>query len=115
MGRRRALFLLRRLLETRKLKLQEKRDEVCGLPSCEPPDRVTPLGLWTTPLSEPLCASGYGALGGGAQAPGGRLRKRAPRRGPCQVEARLPAAAPGLLATPQPGLESCLSFFVSDF
>lgn len=35
--------------------------------------------------------------------------------GPCQVEARLPAAAPGLLATPQPGLESCLSFFVSDF
>ena len=52
---------------------------------------------------------------GEAQAPEGRLRKRAPRRGPCQVEARLPAAAPGLLATPQPGLESCLSFFVSDF
>lgn len=27
----------------------------------------------------------------------------------------LPAAAPGLLASPQPGLELCLSFFVPDF
>lgn len=31
----------------------------------------------------------------------------------CKMQ--LPEAAPGLLATPQPGLELRLSFFVSDF